>query len=385
MSTSRFTSLRKAQVVRAATSSPVTRDFRHLDSVPRWWLGRSSFSDPVSKAVKVKDRIKYWNIVPGDQVRVLGEREGTVREVLSINRFSNRVYLRAARNDGENSQATGHPINVHYSKVQLFLGKHEFPPAKGSTVTEIVPVFASRIGTSPPVWDVAKHAYVWKRFAVNTTPRLPHWTKQSHGLEPKMPIPWPEKAKSPKLPRTDYDTAADVVHEITYNPSPITTRILDPIPRQQALAKQERHYLNSVLNPGAAFDQAAPLEVHVQQELSPDHSRAKRQKRWQELNESKQQLLREYIKDETTSAKMRRHKTVKEARAWAVFRWREKVEELRKEERKRRWINRGALAELQRKRARKAKKAVRQEKRLRELSLAMADNQIIPEGVSISR
>ena len=46
------------------------------------------------KSVKPKDRIKWWNIVPGDQVRLLGDTEGTIHEVLSINRLSNRVFLK---------------------------------------------------------------------------------------------------------------------------------------------------------------------------------------------------------------------------------------------------------------------------------------------------
>ncbi|KZT27001.1 hypothetical protein NEOLEDRAFT_1131498 [Neolentinus lepideus HHB14362 ss-1] len=380
---SKVTSLRRNQLVRAATSSPVLRDFRHLDSIPRWWLKRTSFHDPTSKAVQTHDRIKYWNIVPGDQVRVLGDREGMVREVLSINRFANRVYLRAPKNEGENKQSSPQALNVHYSKCQLFIGKHEYPPPAGSTETQIVPVFATRLGTSKAVWDSSKHCYVWQRFAVNTTPRLPYWTKESHNPKERISIPWPEKEPPEKLQRTDYDTPADVVTAITYKPAPITTRLLDPVPRQHLQAKQERKYLNSILNPGAPYDQAAALEVHVEKELSPPHSRAKKQQRWQAFQAFKRELLQDYIKAEMTPSKMQKHKTAKEARAWAAFRWREKVEEMHKAEKKRRWVNRGALAKLQRKQVRKAKKAARQEKRLRELSLAMADNQVIPEGVPV--
>ncbi|EPQ59611.1 hypothetical protein GLOTRDRAFT_125909 [Gloeophyllum trabeum ATCC 11539] len=379
---SRVTSLRRSQVVRAATQSPVLRDLRHLDSIPRWWLKKATFADPSPKVVKQKDRIKWWNIVPGDQVRVLGDRESTIREVLSINRFSNRVYLKGIRNEGESSQQPPRSINVHYSKCQLFIGKHEFPPVDGSTETRILPVFATRLGTSKPTWNVVKHCWEWKRFAVNTTPRLPHWSKEiAADLSDRVQIPWPEKEPEEKAPPTDYDTKAEVVAELTYEPSPITTRLLDPVPRQHLQGKQERKYLNSVLNPGAPFDKTAAMEVHVEQELSPIHSRAKKQKRWQELQAYRRQLLHDYIAAEMAPEKMRKHKTSKEARAWAVFKWREKMQEMQKAEKQRRWVNRGAQARLIRKQARKAKKAAREERRLKELSLAVADNQIIPEGV----
>lgn len=86
---------RKFQALRAATSSPWTKDLRHVGATfPRSWSLRFTFKDASFKAVPVKDRIKWWNIVPGDQVRVLGAKEGTLREVTRINKLSNRVLLR---------------------------------------------------------------------------------------------------------------------------------------------------------------------------------------------------------------------------------------------------------------------------------------------------
>ncbi len=52
------------------------------------------WKDPRINDVKPKDRIKWWNVVPGDQVRVLGDKEGSIREVFRINKLSNRVYLK---------------------------------------------------------------------------------------------------------------------------------------------------------------------------------------------------------------------------------------------------------------------------------------------------
>ena len=76
--------------------TPWTRDLRHVKAVvPRIWnKQRVGFMLPKFKDVKPKDRIKWWNIVPGDQVRVVGDQDGLIHEVSGINKFSNRVYLK---------------------------------------------------------------------------------------------------------------------------------------------------------------------------------------------------------------------------------------------------------------------------------------------------
>jgi hypothetical protein len=86
--------LTAAQVRNAITSNPWTKDFRHLEPFPLSYLKRYSFRDILVKAVKPQDRIKYWNIVPGDRVRVIGDKESKVLEVAKINKLSNRVYLK---------------------------------------------------------------------------------------------------------------------------------------------------------------------------------------------------------------------------------------------------------------------------------------------------
>jgi hypothetical protein len=45
--------------------------------------------------VAVKDRIRQWNVVPGDLVRIKGEN--TIREVFGVNKFKNRVYFRSSQ------------------------------------------------------------------------------------------------------------------------------------------------------------------------------------------------------------------------------------------------------------------------------------------------
>jgi hypothetical protein len=86
--------LNAAQVRNAITSNPWTKDFRHMDTFPLSHLKRYSFKDILVKAVKPLDRIKYWNIVPGDRVRLIGDKEGKVLEVARINKLSSRVYLK---------------------------------------------------------------------------------------------------------------------------------------------------------------------------------------------------------------------------------------------------------------------------------------------------
>lgn len=86
----------RLQLVRGATTSPWTTNFRHMLPFPKKWMKRVTFRDPVIKSVRPGDRIKYWNVVPGDQIRLLGDKTNTLHEVLSINKVSNRVFVKGA-------------------------------------------------------------------------------------------------------------------------------------------------------------------------------------------------------------------------------------------------------------------------------------------------
>ena len=84
---------------KAVTSSPFTSNFRHLLPVRKEFLERDKVTlDPPPKAAATKDRIKWWNIVPGDQVRVMAHKDGPIRDVVAVNKISNRVYLRRSAN-----------------------------------------------------------------------------------------------------------------------------------------------------------------------------------------------------------------------------------------------------------------------------------------------
>jgi hypothetical protein len=86
--------LLRSEVARSASSEILTRDFRHLLSFPSRWAKRSSFKDPKVKTVHQKDRIKWWNIVPGDRVRVLGDPNRTIHEVSAVNKLGSRIFLK---------------------------------------------------------------------------------------------------------------------------------------------------------------------------------------------------------------------------------------------------------------------------------------------------
>jgi hypothetical protein len=151
--------LTAAQVRGAITSNPWTKDFRHLQPFPITYLKRHSFGDILVKATKPHDRIKYWNIIPGDRVRVIGDKEGKIHEVAKINKLSNRIYLKGvtsnvrarspffrlgSRVDFDARRAIktrleGGLKNIHYSRCQLFIGDFEFPPQGNATEPRTLP------------------------------------------------------------------------------------------------------------------------------------------------------------------------------------------------------------------------------------------------------
>ena len=90
--------LTKRTALNATTKNPALCNFNHLRSIPRAWLIRRSKNDPKLKSVRATDRIKFWNIVPGDHIRLRGDEDSTIHEVLSINRLSNRVFLKGSGN-----------------------------------------------------------------------------------------------------------------------------------------------------------------------------------------------------------------------------------------------------------------------------------------------
>ena len=110
-------------------------------------------------------------------------------------------------------------------------------------------------------------------------------------------------------------------------------------------------------------------------EVSNPHSRAKKQKRWQERQRREKALLEEYVKAELKDLQGR---TRREARAEAAFKCKQRIEADRKAELKKRWQLRGQEAKLLRKRARAVKKEARRNRRLADLVLEQRPNQVVP-------
>lgn len=117
------------------------------------------------------------------------------------------------------------------------------------------------------------------------------------------------------------------------------------------------------------------MEIYVHRELTNPHSRAKKQERWQARQLYKRSLLRHMVREEYKNLNGR---TKRDARADATWKCRNRLIEERKAEVKRRWVNRGAEANLLNRRARRAKKAERLQKKLRNLTLDEAPNQAVP-------
>jgi hypothetical protein len=159
---------------------------------------------------------------------------------------------------------------------------------------------------------------------------------------------------------------------VTYKPFALPPDASAPAPE----ANPENDYIQSVLEPEKrAYDAAAPVELHLHKELSNPHSRAKKQARWQAAFARRRELLAQYVRHELKDLKGR---TRREARAEAVWKWRERLAAEVREEKKRRWIHRGGEASLVRQKARRARKERKREERLRNLVLEEAPNQVIP-------
>ncbi|KAF7432834.1 hypothetical protein PC9H_004777 [Pleurotus ostreatus] len=365
----------RRELLGAATTSPWTKDFRHLKSFPRHWLKRSNIrGDPVLKSVRPADRIKYWNIVPGDQIRVLGDKTRTLREVLSINRISNRVFVRGTPNAGEEVKPGKVPQskNFHYSRCQLFVGNYEFPADVGSTEPRILPVYAQRVGTMKPYWNRRCHRYEWTRFATRTVPKIPYLADE------KITIPWPRPDKPTPAEPGAYDTQADVVSEVTYKPPQFPVSLRGPLPRPPP----EQKFLRALTLPEGDFAEFedAPVEVFLSKELANPHSRAKKQARWQAYTLFTKTLLQDYNAAELRSLNGR---TPREAKAEAAWKWRAKLEELKKEQRKQRWKHKASVAKVERKNTRKARKELKKRERLTAMVLEDAPNQVAPKNIQL--
>ncbi|KIJ70469.1 hypothetical protein HYDPIDRAFT_77176 [Hydnomerulius pinastri MD-312] len=353
-------SVARSQVQRATTRLPWTTNFRHLLPIPKHWKFRSSYLDPPFKAVSAKDRIKYWNVVPGDRIRIRGEGR-RLHEVMSINKFTNRVYLKGTNLMERNPSKTPVARSVHYSRCQLFMGEKTVATPSGSA--RKISVFARRVGVRDPHWQPETRRFEWKRIVVAT---IPAYYKKTTSIEPLM-IPWP-KEEDPEIPEANpfYDTTSESVLKITYQPPSLS----NPKPAD------EDAYISGLFNPHPVpFNESMPVEFHLAKELANPHSRAKKQARWQATQSRKKELLTKFLERELMDL---RGRSAREARAEGAFKWRQKMEEERKAEKKRRWFTAERMAKIEFKVKRKQRKAEKQKEKLSQLVLRVASNQVIP-------
>ncbi|KAJ2912206.1 hypothetical protein MD484_g8209, partial [Candolleomyces efflorescens] len=359
--------LTRRTAISATTTSPYLTNLNHLRTIPKSWLKRRSISDPKLKSVRTPDRIRYWNIVPGDQIRIRGDKSNALHEVLSINRLSNRVFVKGATNSGDENKVAA-TKNFHYSRCQLFVGNYEFPSSDGLG-KDVVPVFAQRVTASKPQWNLLRGYFVWNRYASKTLPKIP-W-EEGH-----VQIPWPKPEKPTLAEPTSYDTPREVVTKLTYEIPRIRQSLNGPRPRPPA----EDEYLTALYNPGysTSFGNGAPLEVYLEKELSNPHARAKKQQRWLARKADERARLEEIVAQEKKKLNGR---TEREARAEAAFRLRQELKDKQEQQKKMRWKNRMADVNMIRKARKKALKEERHRRKLTELVLADEPNQVIPKDV----
>ncbi|KAJ1308562.1 hypothetical protein OPQ81_004261 [Rhizoctonia solani] len=385
---------------RFLTDSRITRDFRHLKIGPAF-RQRTRFPTKLSTQPnypKPSDRIKYWNIVPGDAVRIVrgAHADGKKHEVLSVDKTRNLVYLKEVtmmRGQGESAAKISKPI--HYSNLQLYLGVFELTDKNGQT--KETEVYATRISTSKPVYIPAARRWFWKRYAAGTSPPLP----APEGVAPRKnrtEIRWPEYKKR-TLPTIDfdYDTSAEAVKEITWIPADVSEHAKYPpyfhIPAptsqqrisvsQKILAAKARAVQNAYI--AGRIDATVPMEQYLARELSNPHSRARKQERWQEAKAEKDRLRVRFMKAAKEARKtsssvttLGLNLTKKQATKEGLFLFEAHIREVDKARRAERAEHRGAVAKLERKKVRKARKEKKREDALRNLVLKEAPNQVLP-------
>ncbi|KDN40833.1 hypothetical protein RSAG8_07851, partial [Rhizoctonia solani AG-8 WAC10335] len=329
---------------------------------------------------KPSDRIKYWNIVPGDTVRIVrgAHAENKKQEVLSVDKTRNLVYLKditMMRGQGESASRVSKPI--HYSNLQLYLGVYDLPDKNGQT--KDTEVYATRISTSKPPANSGSR--------IRPAPR-----------KNRTEIRWPEPKKRAK-PTTefDYDTPAEAVKEITWIPADVSEHAKYPpyfhIPApksqqrisvsQKILAARARAVQDAYI--AGKVDATVPMEQYLARELSNPHSRAKKQERWQEASEERDRLRVRFMKaakearktgDSVTTLGL--NLTKKQAAKEGLFLFEAHIREAARARGAARAEQRGAVAKLERKKIRKERKEKKREEALRNLALDGAKNQVLP-------
>ncbi|GAC95069.1 hypothetical protein PHSY_002644 [Pseudozyma hubeiensis SY62] len=198
---------------RSSSTGGVMRSLRHLNPPTKgskFAVRAPSHAAHQPKFVQPKDRVPFWNIVPGDHVKLRCGRVGQnlgldstekVRGegiVVSIDREKNWLWLRDVdENNKLAPKAIRHIVPRYVDPLQPEKGygpnTTEIPrPIHYSNVMLKIPgtdQFAVRLSRSAAKYDKRKGMYVWKRFA---TLRASDEKFQETGKPfEKVEVPWP--------------------------------------------------------------------------------------------------------------------------------------------------------------------------------------------------
>ncbi|SNX87960.1 uncharacterized protein MEPE_06671 [Melanopsichium pennsylvanicum] len=198
---------------RSSTTGSVLRSLQHLNPPTKgskFAVRAPSHAAHQPKFVQPKDRIPFWNIVPGDHVKLrcgrVGQKEGLDSNdklrgegiVVSIDRQKNWVWLRDVDDNnklapkslrhivprfvdplqpekGYGPNTTEIPRPVHYSNVMLKI--------PGSDQ------YAVRLSRSAAKYHKRKGMWVWKRFA--TIKASDDKLRDTGKAFEKVEVPWP--------------------------------------------------------------------------------------------------------------------------------------------------------------------------------------------------
>ncbi|EJT50919.1 hypothetical protein A1Q1_07892 [Trichosporon asahii var. asahii CBS 2479] len=312
------------------TVERIPRGFHHLDKVSHSKFVNSRYAvrmpRPGRKYTAPKDRIRRWNIVPGDKVRLMvgkpEEKYDTTKQgkdgakgkvwrvytVSGVNMVHNRVYLDGLTNVRSNrtqplpseeklakmTEDERHSYlqqrnfisqrrAVHYSSVQLCVRD-----AGADSV------FATRVATTAPFYDRATRSARWARYAAalsgdgSMLPRDP--------ARDQVRIPWPitqpkEKADPMPVDTLERASAASTLNlqdasRIPRPLIPVSLRGPAPGPQDQDWADEYVFAPESRTSP----ELEAALPLYLQEELSPRYSRAKQIKGWNRSEEHTSEL-----------------------------------------------------------------------------------------------
>ena len=200
-----------ASMSSGSTTQRVLRSLDHMRQGPSEKFSRKlrpSYMQPRIHYMPPKDRIKFWNIVPGDHVKLRSGAVGHNEQgrpirgegiVDRVDRTTNRIWLRDLSDDHklapkiirhaiprmvdpEGGPEKGFSGNVntvarpvHYSKVMLKVPDSEH--------------FASRVENTTPYWDKRRNMFAWRRFAVIKD--LSEEAVRSGNVVRRVEVPWP--------------------------------------------------------------------------------------------------------------------------------------------------------------------------------------------------